>query len=313
MIAKGSFTGNQVALVTPFRKDLSIDKSALRAHADFVLKQPLIGGIVLAGFNGEGHLINETQFKDICQAANGIKAGHAGKNVLLGIMRQEAKDAYELARITRSLYVDGVLVAPPLNYEGDSQGIVNFFQDIQRIAQKPIIAYNTGKARKPLSMEEMRLILCRIGPDFIGIKDSRQDSLLAEYLANGENFEFNFIEGNDRRLATTFEALNSLRADKKYFGGIANISGSSNAHYFLGKIGEMYGSISEGEKVQTLQNAVNANLEIVLKDTKLGEPSIWKNLVRFNGISFPAGVLPNRQEIDSAIYQNLADWHGRLK
>ncbi len=132
-------SGSTVALVTPFKKDLTVDEPALRALVNFHIEQGT-DMIIPCGTTGESPtLSNDEQVQvisTVCNEANGrIKVGAgAGTNSTM--------HAVELAKAAETAGASFILSVAPYYNKPTQQGIYEHYKAIAGSISVPVIIYN---------------------------------------------------------------------------------------------------------------------------------------------------------------------------
>ncbi|MGH9679434.1 MAG: 4-hydroxy-tetrahydrodipicolinate synthase, partial [Candidatus Acidiferrales bacterium] len=133
------FIGCGTAMVTPFRKDLSLDEETLRK----LVRRQIAAGInflVPCGTTGESPtLTNEEHLRVVAithEAAKGkvpVLAGAGGYNT---------HHVIEMARTIEQMGADGILSVTPYYNKPTQEGLYHHFKAIASAISLPIILYN---------------------------------------------------------------------------------------------------------------------------------------------------------------------------
>jgi 4-hydroxy-tetrahydrodipicolinate synthase len=133
------FTGCGTAMVTPFRKDLSLDEDTLRR----LIRRQIAAGInflVPCGTTGESPtLSHEEQLRVIA-----ITVEEANKKVpvLAGAGGYDTHTVIEMARAIEHLGADGILSVTPYYNKPTQEGLYHHYKAIASGTSLPIILYN---------------------------------------------------------------------------------------------------------------------------------------------------------------------------
>ena len=189
-----SLIGTGVALVTPFKKDFSVDTEALKKITNFVIE----GGVeylVILGTTAESATLDaaekETVIKTIIAANNGrvpMVLGVGGNNT--------AKVAEELKTRDLSPFAAVLSVSPYYN-KPTQEGIYQHFKAVSEASPIAIIVYNVP-GRTSSNMLPSTVI--RLATDFkniIGIKEAAGDIVQAMKLIQTKPEGFLVISGDD--------------------------------------------------------------------------------------------------------------------
>ncbi|MEG1021401.1 MAG: 4-hydroxy-tetrahydrodipicolinate synthase [Myroides sp.] len=189
-----SFIGTGVALITPFKKDLSVDVEALKS----IVKYNIDGGVeylVVLGTTAEtATLTKEEQAlvkKTIIDANNGklpLVLGVGGNNTVEVVSQLNADNLKGF---------DAILSVSPYYNKPTQEGIYQHFKMIAENSPLPIIIYNVP-GRTASNMLPSTVV--RLATDFkniIGIKEAAGDMVQAMELIRSTPNEFLVISGDD--------------------------------------------------------------------------------------------------------------------
>ncbi len=194
-------TGMGVALVTPFKDDLSVDFDALKK----IVKYNIDNGtnyLVISGTTGESVTITKQEKQEII---NTIIAENNGKlPLVLGIGGNNTQAVIDEIKNTDLSKIDAILSVSPYYSKPTQEGIYQHYKAISEISPKPIILYNVpGRTSKNM---EVGTIL-RLANDFeniVAVKEAGGN--LSQYYAllKDKPKDFLVISGDDDlALATT--------------------------------------------------------------------------------------------------------------
>ena len=189
-----SLIGTGVALVTPFKKDFSVDTDALTRITNFVIE----GGVeylVILGTTAESATLNteekEVVIKTIVVANNGrvpMVLGVGGNNTAKVVEELKSRDLSNFA---------AVLSVSPYYNKPTQEGVYQHFKAVSEASPIPIIVYNVP-GRTASNMLPATVI--RLANDFkniIGIKEAAGDIVQAMKLIQTKPEGFLVISGDD--------------------------------------------------------------------------------------------------------------------
>ena len=188
------FIGTGVALVTPFKKDFSVDVEALRRIVDFNIN----GGVeylVVLGTTAESATLTanekELVIKTIIEVNNNrvpLVLGVGGNNTMAIIEELKSRDFSGFSAI---------LSVSPYYNKPTQEGIYQHFKAISQASPLPIILYNVpGRT----SSNMLPVTVVRLANDFkniIGIKEAAGDLVQAMKLIQNTPDDFLVISGDD--------------------------------------------------------------------------------------------------------------------
>jgi 4-hydroxy-tetrahydrodipicolinate synthase len=160
--------GCGTALVTPFRKDGSLDLDALRRLVQFQLR----GGIdflVPCGTTGETPTLEHAEYLAVIRTVVQEVAGKVP--VIAGVGGNNTRKVIDLAAEVRGLGVQGILSVAPYYNKPTQEGLYQHFQALAESTDLPIIVYNVP-GRTASNIEPS--IVARLSkiPNIIGIKEA---------------------------------------------------------------------------------------------------------------------------------------------
>jgi 4-hydroxy-tetrahydrodipicolinate synthase len=181
------FTGCGTALVTPFRKDLSLDEPTLRA----LVRRQIEAGInflVPCGTTGESPTLTRAEHLRVVEIT--LEEAKGEVPVLAGAGGYNTHEVIELARELESMGVDGILSVTPYYNRPTQEGLYQHYCAIASGTRLPIVVYSvqgrTGVNVEPSTLArlaridnivavkeasgnigQMATILAEVPPDFV--------------------------------------------------------------------------------------------------------------------------------------------------
>jgi 4-hydroxy-tetrahydrodipicolinate synthase len=188
------FLGTGVALVTPFKADLSIDHEALAHIVDFNID----GGIeyfVICGTTGESVTLTKQEKKDV--VATIYKANKGRVPMVLGIGGNNTIQVVEEIKATDLSEIDAILSVAPYYSKPTQEGIYQHFKAISEASPIDVILYNVpGRTSKNIEVETT----LRLANDFknvIGVKEAGNNMSQYLELIKNKPEDFLIISGDD--------------------------------------------------------------------------------------------------------------------
>lgn len=189
-----SLIGTGVALVTPFKKDFSVDVEALKRIVDFQIKNG-IDYLVVLGTTAESATLDKDEkelvIKTITEANNSrlpLVLGVGGNNTAEVVAELKSRDL--------SKFVAVLSVSPYYN-KPTQEGIYQHFKAIAAASPIPVILYNVP-GRTASNMLPSTVI--RLANDFkniVAIKEAAGDIVQAMKLIQDKPKDFLVISGDD--------------------------------------------------------------------------------------------------------------------
>ncbi len=193
-MARFDLKGSIAALVTPFKKDGSIDYEAYDRLLDFHIANGT-AGVVVCGTSGETPTLSEEEdaqmFKHSVEYINHrmVVIGGTGSNC--------TESCVKYTRNAAEAGVDAVLTVGPYYNKPTSAGMYLHFSTVAKAVDIPIILYNvpgrTGSAIKP----EVALKLAHDYENIVGIKEATGNLMNIATLIAGRPEGFKVYSGDD--------------------------------------------------------------------------------------------------------------------
>lgn len=163
------FNGIIPPVSTTLDSEGNIDKSALKAVADFLIEQG-VNGLFYLGTGGEFSQMNIEQRMALAEAAIAATAGRVP--VLIGVGSPSSDEAVTLAKHAEASGADGIVAINPYYWKIAPRNLDDYYQRIARSVSLPVIIYNfpdlTGQDLTPETVK--RLVLQN--ENIVGIKDT---------------------------------------------------------------------------------------------------------------------------------------------
>ncbi|MCR5862196.1 4-hydroxy-tetrahydrodipicolinate synthase [Flavobacterium sp. J372] len=189
-----SLIGTGVALITPFKKDFSVDVDALKKIVDFQV-QGGIDYLVVLGTTAESATLTKQEKQLVIDTV--IEANAGRLPLVLGVGgNNTAEVAAELKERDLSAFTAILSVSPYYN-KPTQEGIYQHFKMVAEASPLPIILYNVP-GRTASNMLPATVI--RLAKDFkniIGIKEAAGDIVQAMKLIQHKPEGFLVISGDD--------------------------------------------------------------------------------------------------------------------
>jgi 4-hydroxy-tetrahydrodipicolinate synthase len=187
------FTGTGTALVTPFRRDGSLDEPTLRA----LVKRQIAAGIdflVPCGTTGESPTLSEEERRRVVEITVELAKGEVP--VLAGAGGYNTCEVIERARELANLDVSGILSVTPYYNKPTQEGLYQHFKAIAEAVDLPIILYSvqgrTGVNIEPATVQRLAQI-----PNIVGIKEASGSVGQMAAILNCVPEEFLVLSGDD--------------------------------------------------------------------------------------------------------------------
>ncbi|MGC6526033.1 MAG: 4-hydroxy-tetrahydrodipicolinate synthase [Flavobacteriaceae bacterium] len=189
-----SLVGMGVALVTPFKSDLSVDHEALAKVVEFNIENGT-DYLVISGTTGESVTITKEEKKAIIQTI--IKANAGRLPLVIGIGGNNTAAVVEELKTTDLTPFVAVLSVAPYYSKPTQEGLYQHFKAIAEASSKPIILYNVpGRTAKNME-PETSLRLARDFESIVAIKEAGNNPEQYKILLKNKPEDFLVISGDD--------------------------------------------------------------------------------------------------------------------
>lgn len=188
------FLGTGVALVTPFRKDFSVDVDALRSIVDFVTD----GGVeylVVLGTTGETATLSKEE-KELVKSTV-ISANKGRLPLVLGVGGNNTHEIVQELKTSDLTDFDAILSVSPYYNKPTQEGIYQHFKAVAQASPKPVILYNVPGRTASNMLPSTVLRLANDFDNIIGIKEAAGDIVQAMRLLKDKPSDFLIISGDD--------------------------------------------------------------------------------------------------------------------
>lgn len=189
-----SLIGTGVALITPFKKDFSVDTEALTRIVNFQIENG-IDYLVVLGTTAETATLSEVEKNLVIETI--IKANQNRLPLVLGVGGNNTLNVVEELKTRDLSNFVAILSVSPYYNKPTQEGIYQHFKCIAEASPIPVILYNVP-GRTASNMLPATVI--RLANDFkniIGIKEAAGDIVQAMKLIQHKPKDFLVISGDD--------------------------------------------------------------------------------------------------------------------
>ena len=188
------FIGIGVALVTPFKEDLTVDFDALIKLVNFNIENGT-NYLVINGTTAESSTITKEEKEQIIEVI--VKTNKKRLPLVLGIGGNNTFEVVKELKDRNLSEIDGILSVAPYYSKPTQEGFYQHFKAIAEATNKPIILYNVpGRTAK--NMEPATTL--RLAKDFsniVAIKEAGNNQQQYNSLLKDKPAEFLIISGDD--------------------------------------------------------------------------------------------------------------------
>ncbi len=189
-----SLIGTGVALVTPFKKDLSVDVQALKDLVNFQIDNG-INYLVILGTTSENPTLTETEKETVINTI--VEINNNRLPLVLGLGgNNTAELVHELKSNDFSNFTAILSVSPYYN-KPTQEGIYQHFKAIAVASPIPIILYNVPGRTASNVLPETVIKLAVDFKNIIGVKEAAGDIVQSMRLIKDKPDNFLVISGDD--------------------------------------------------------------------------------------------------------------------
>ena len=189
-----SFVGTGVALVTPFKKDFSVDTEALKRIVNHVTE----GGVeylVVLGTTGEPATLTKDEKELVIKTI--VEANNGRLPLVLGVGSNNTADVVAELQTRDFTHFSAILSVSPYYNKPTQEGIYQHFAAIAKASPLPVILYNVPGRTASNMLPSTVMRLANEFKNVIGIKEAAGDIVQAMKLIQTKPEGFLVISGDD--------------------------------------------------------------------------------------------------------------------
>ncbi|MCL2865088.1 MAG: 4-hydroxy-tetrahydrodipicolinate synthase [Lachnospiraceae bacterium] len=191
------FKGAGVAIVTPFKKDLSINYEKL----DALLTEQIDQGtdaIIICGTTGESATLTETEHTNAIRFT--VERVKKRIPVIAGTGSNCTATAIRLSKEAEEVGADAALVVTPYYNKATQNGLINHFESIAANIKLPIIMYNIpGRTGIGMAAHTIAHLIKHVD-NIVGVKESTGDIGFVARTMNLCDGKLELYSGNDDQI-----------------------------------------------------------------------------------------------------------------
>jgi 4-hydroxy-tetrahydrodipicolinate synthase len=187
------FTGCGTALVTPFRKDLSLDETAMRS----LVRRQIDAGInflVPCGTTGESPTLTRAEHLRVVEIT--VQESKGKVPVLAGAGGYNTAEVIELANELRHIGADGILSVTPYYNKPTQEGLYQHYKAIASKVALPLIVYSV-QGRTGVNVEPGTLARLAQIDNIVGVKEASGNISQMARVVHEVPENFTVLSGDD--------------------------------------------------------------------------------------------------------------------
>jgi 4-hydroxy-tetrahydrodipicolinate synthase len=258
------------AVLTPFNKDLSIDKKLFISHCEFLLKNNI--SLAPLGTTGEANSVSVSEKIDLIKTIG--SSDLPKEKIIIGTGNTSFVDAALLTKTAVENKIYSVLLLPPFYYKNVSdEGVYQYYKQIINTVKSKnlrVFLYNIPQVSGvTISIDLVNRLKKEFSDTITGIKDS------------SGNFE-NTKKYKEIKNFIVYPGSEKFLYDGLHIGCSGCISATTNVNIEATKLINSFDK-SDGESINKKIKAVRDVFEkypviAALKATKIKEDSNWSNI-----------------------------------
>ena len=258
------------AVLTPFNKDLSIDKKLFISHCEFLLKNNI--SLAPLGTTGEANSVSISEKIDLIKTIS--SSDLPKEEIIIGTGNTSFIDAALLTKTAVENKIYSVLLLPPFYYKNVSdEGVYQYYKQIINTVKSKklrVFLYNIPQVSGvTISIDLVNRLKKEFSDTITGIKDS------------SGNFE-NTKKYKEIKNFIVYPGSEKFLYDGLHIGCSGCISATTNVNIEATKLINSFDK-SDGESINKKIKAVRDVFEkypviAALKATKIKEDSNWSNI-----------------------------------
>ncbi|MBP5548430.1 MAG: 4-hydroxy-tetrahydrodipicolinate synthase [Bacteroidales bacterium] len=194
MAKKEPFSGTGVALITPFRKQETIDFSKLEELIEYVINSG-VDYIVALGTTSEAATMTESERTALLQFI--VESVNGRLPIVLGMGSNNTRAVTDAISQTNFDGISGILSVAPYYNKPQQRGLVEHFKSIADVSPVPVILYNVPGRTSCNISAETTLQLASECPNIIGIKEASGNMTQIMEILRRKPASFKVISGDD--------------------------------------------------------------------------------------------------------------------
>lgn len=188
------FIGTGVALITPFKNDLSIDYDALEKLVEYNITNG-INYLVINGTTGESATITHEEKQQLVHFIS--KVNNSRLPLVLGVGGNNTAQVVHELQTSDLSQIDAILSVAPYYNKPTQEGLYQHFKTISEASPKPVIMYNVpGRTSKNME-PRTTLRLAHNFDNIIAIKEAGNNVQQYLELIKNKPKGFHVISGDD--------------------------------------------------------------------------------------------------------------------
>ena len=186
-------TGCGTALVTPWKKDGSLDEAALRALVDWQIEQG-IHMLIPCGSTGEAATMTPAEHRRVVEIT--VEQVKGRVPVIAGAGSNDTARAVALSKEMKALGVTHLLHVSPMYNKPPQRGIIEHFRRVADATDLPIVVYNVP-GRTGSNIEAKTTLALADVPHIVAVKEASGNAAQIFDILKDRPGHFAVLSGDD--------------------------------------------------------------------------------------------------------------------
>ncbi len=284
------FTGCGTALVTPFRKDGSLDEDALRRLVHWQVESG-IHFLVPCGTTGESPTLLHQEHLRVVEIT--LEEAKGKVPILAGCGGYSTSEVVELAGELEAMEVDGLLSVTPYYNKPTPEGLYQHYSAIAAATRLPIVVYNVP-SRTGINITPPTLARLASIDNVVGVKEASGDIGQMAEIFQLVPKTFSVLSGDD----SVTLALMAL-------GGVGVISVASNE--IPAEMSQLCDACAKGdlERAREIHRRYHALMEVNFIESSPGPVKAALAMMGRIELAYRLPIVPPRPESQAKIEEVL--------
>ena len=194
MAKRKPFQGTGTALVTPFKKDGSLDEKALCRLVDFQIKNG-VEALVPVGTTGESPTLTYKEHYRVFDVV--IEQANGRAKIFAGTGSNNTEEAIEQSKHAKKAGADAALVVGPYYNKPSQEGYFQHYRALADAVDIPIIVYNVpGRTGGNIEASTTLRLAAEI-PSIMAVKEASGNMAQIMEIARNKPQGFSLLSGDD--------------------------------------------------------------------------------------------------------------------
>jgi len=189
------FAGTGVAIVTPFRKDGSVDFKSLENLVNFLINKG-VNYLVVLGTTGETPVLSKDEKQAIVNQV--IEVNNKRVPLVQGLGGNNTMEIVNALQNCNFDGIDAILSVTPYYNKPGQEGMYQHYKAVAQASQLPVILYNVpGRTGTNLATETVIRLAKEFGKQIIAVKEASGNMSQVMNIIKDKPASFQVISGDD--------------------------------------------------------------------------------------------------------------------